>query len=150
MWATVWLKLKDIGGKIISSKIFLWGVVLLGGYLAINGFLKKDKFEEKDLPNSGSGLPVGWGAQQAKLLATEGNEVIDGLLTLASTKEIWAAKLVALSDDQLSLVFYAYNDSYGKVKNETMTEAMANEWNHPGSSSNWRNIIDRLRGMKLY
>jgi hypothetical protein len=150
MWAIIWIRIKEIGGSILTSKIFLWGAILAGAYLIFKGVFKKDKFEEKALPNSGSGLPKGWTAQNAKLIAADGNDVIDGIATLASTKEIWASSLINLSDDQLSLVFYAYNDGYGKANNETLTEAMAKEWNTPLGESNWKKIIARLRGLKLY
>ena len=150
MWEIIWIKVKEIGTSIISSKIFLWVAVLAGAYLLFKGVFKKDKFEEKSLPNSGSGLPKGWTAQNAKLIAAEANDVIEGVATLASTKEIWASSCIHLSDDQLSLIFYAYNDAYGKANNETLTEAMAKEWNTPIGESNWRKIVARLRGLKLY
>lgn len=150
MWEIIWIKVKEIGTSIISSKIFLWIAVLAGAYLLFKGVFKKDKFEEKSLPDSGSGLPKGWTAQNAKLIAAEANDVIEGVATLASTKEIWASSCINLSDDQLSLIFYAYNDAYGKANNETLTEAMAKEWNTPIGESNWRKIVARLRGLKLY
>ena len=150
MWEIIWIKVKEIGTSIISSKIFLWVAVLAGAYLLFKGVFKKDKFEEKSLPNSGSGLPKGWTAQNAKLIAAEANDVIEGVATLASTKEIWASSCINLSDDQLSLIFYAYNDAYGKANNETLTEAMAKEWNTPIGESNWKKIVARFRGLKLY
>lgn len=150
MWARILISIKEVGGKILSSKLFWYLAAALGVYFIVKNILAKDKFVLHDLPDSGSGLPKGWGTQQANLLAAEGNDVIDGLLTLGSSKEIWASKLVALTNDQLTLVYDAYNIKYGKTNDETLTEAMNNEWNNPGGNSNWRKVIDKLRELKLY
>lgn len=150
--ATIFLKLKEIGTSIITSKIFLWVAVLTGAYLIFKGVFKKDKFENISLPDSGSGLPKGWGTQQAKLIASEGWDVIDGFFDPDTAKETWAVKCMVLSDDQLTLVYNAYNDSYGRADGNTLTEAMLKEWITPGygGETDWKKLITRLKGLKLY
>jgi hypothetical protein len=151
MWQVFLLKAKDVLGSIASSKIFIWVMVGLGGYLLLKGIFKKDKFIEQTLPNSGSGIPKGWDTQSARLLATEANDVIDGLLTFSSTKELWAGKMSSLSNDQVTVVYNVYNQIYGKPKDETLTEAMKNEWWSPSiGKTNWEALIARLRSLKLY
>ena len=150
MWAIIWIKLKEVGASILTSKIFLWVIVLGGAYLVFMGIFKKDKFENVKLPDSGSGLPQGWGSQQAKILAADGHDVINGFATLANTKEVWATRIIELSNDQLTLIYNAYNEDFGRNEKETMTEAMNNEWNSPLFDSNWSKTIKRLRSLKLY
>jgi hypothetical protein len=149
MWATFLIRAKEVGGKILTSKIFIYAVIILASILALKGFFKKDKFEEKKLPDSGSGLPRGWGVQEAKLLAAEADDVISGLTTLNGTKEKFASKLMALSNDQITLVYNAYNKSFGENNKETLTEAMNNEWNYI-FDGDWTKVIARLRLLKLY
>lgn len=150
--ATIFLKLKEIGTSIITSKIFLWLAVLGGAYLIFKGVFKKDKFEDIELPNSGSGLPKGWGTQQAKLIAADMWDVIDGFFDFDTAKEAVASKCMILTDDQLTVVYNAYNDSFGRADGNTMTEAMGKEWITPGygGDSDWKKLHTRLRGLKLY
>jgi hypothetical protein len=152
MWAIIWLKIKEIGGSILTSKIFLWFVILGGAFLLIKGYFKKDKYEEQKLPNNGTGIPSGWTKQEAKLIATEGWDLIDGFFDLDEEKVKWAAGCLRLSDDQLTEVYNAYNEFFGKEDDNTLTEAMNGEWVFPvlGGNDEWKRLINRLRGLKLY
>jgi hypothetical protein len=91
---------------------------------------KADKVENPplpDIPNNGVNIPTGY-QTTAKSIATQLYDVVTGWFVWSSDKEKAFNVLWNLTDDQLVYVYRVYNSMYFKEYQETMTQAIQNEF----------------------
>ena len=121
----------------------LLGFVYWYGRRSISDTLKYDH----PLPNSGSGIPKNWDAQ-AVLFADNLNGVIEGVFTLSGAKDRVCATVLALTNDQITAVYNAYNRKYCTESATTLTRDLNGEFWRPASGV-LGDLVTKLKSLNL-
>jgi hypothetical protein len=134
--------------KIFTNKYFLIPffllIILASVYFIGKSAGKIGTPKHKKLPNGGSGISNGFDpAVQGKELYS----VMKGVFTFGSTKDIAFAKLLSLSDDELTAVYNWFNTEYASEDQGTMYEWISNE--EMFKSGVHLEILQKMRYLKL-
>ncbi|MGI4862469.1 MAG: hypothetical protein ACRYFZ_00985 [Janthinobacterium lividum] len=129
-------------------QIFLIAVAVLGlvywyGRRSISDTLKYDH----PLPNSGSGIPTNWSATAVKF-ADDLHGIIDGLFTLSGAKDRVCSQVLALTDDQITAIYNAYNRKYCTDSSATLTRDLDGEFWRPVSGK-LGDLVSKLKSLNL-
>jgi hypothetical protein len=129
-------------------QIFLIAAVLLGlvYWYGRNSISDKMKYDHP-LPNSGSGIPANWDATAVKL-ADDLYSIIDGLFTLSGTKDRVCSTVLALTNDQITAVYNAYNRKYCTDSSATLTRDLDGEFWRPVSGK-LGELVAKLKSLNL-
>lgn len=118
--------------------IYLWG--RKRGKESANG-------PDVNYPDGGAGIPAGWNPTP---LAKELHQVMDGLFTLASTKDETFEKLLALpTDDMFTSVYSAFNQLYFSEGEGTLREWINAESNTVAWDDTVESINNRFDQLNL-
>jgi|SRR6476469_1872800 len=104
----------------------------------------KQKYDA-ELPDNGTGIPAGWSPQP---IADKLYEVMDGIFQFGNTKEEEWRLCLSLTDDQLTAVYVAFNRTYCRDNNETLTSWIEDETGIAFNSAKPR-LLNRLRSLNL-
>ncbi len=129
-------------------QIFIIAAVVLAlvywyGRNSISDTMKYDH----PLPNSGSGIPANWDATAVKF-ADDLHGIIDGLFTLSGLKDRVCSSVLALTNDQITAVYNAYNRKYCVGSSATLTRDLDDEWWRP-SSGKLGDLVNKLKSLNL-
>ncbi|GAA4352989.1 hypothetical protein GCM10023185_13160 [Hymenobacter saemangeumensis] len=134
---------------IFANKPLQITLVVVGLVVAIYWYGKKAGDDKKkfdpELPNSGSGIPQGWDPMpRVRRL----HEVMAGVFTPSLSKEAEWRMNLALTNDQLTAVYGAFNRAYCTSNDETLTTWIDDEFGAPFNSAKPA-LLNRLRSLNL-
>lgn len=122
------------------------GVVLFfGAKWALRKLLDVEKRppRPKPLPHGGGGVPSGWSPEP---FSDELFQVMDGWFDSVQSKAIAFAKVIAMTDDQLTAVYNDWNRKYAVEEEATLTQRIRDESMQPGNADT---LISRLMSLRL-
>lgn len=105
--------------KIASFPVFWYAVIAFLAYIAWKKLTKppEEYFLEKPLPNSGSGIPVGW---KPDPLALKFHDYFVSWIADSTNLHLLYNEANALTDDQFVEFVQTYNAKYAKVDAKTL------------------------------
>jgi hypothetical protein len=121
----------------------LLGFVYWYGRRSISDTMKYDH----PLPNSGTGIPANWSATAVRF-ADDLHGIIDGVFTLSGAKDRVCSTVLALTNDQITAIYNAYNRKYCTDSASTLTRDLDGEWWRP-SSGVLGDLVNKLKSLNL-
>lgn len=109
-----WNVLVNAVKKLTSSSIFWYVFFAFAAYYAYKRLTKPPEttFLDTPLPNSGSGIPVGWNADS---LASQFHDFFDSFFVNTSDLQILYTQSNSLTNDQFVTLCKVYNAKYAKL-----------------------------------
>ncbi len=107
--------------------LFLGLLVLVGLFYWFYRLGKRSQQgKTEELPNSGSGIPQGWSAEQ---VAQRFYDAMNGWAANKPELEIVSNELLGFTDDQIVAVYNAWQNNYfAKYNKQSLPEVFAKEW----------------------
>ena len=100
------------------------------------------------LPNSGSGIPAGWGSPQAEGYADRLHAALGLFSNSDSSAEKTITQTLVLTSDQLTAVYNAYNRKYCTDASSTLTTDLDGGWWNPNTDDE-KSLIAKLKSLNL-
>lgn len=137
----------------MSTKVIIIIVIVIIVIISLIYFLGKRAGKRNaegpqvDYPKGGSGIPAGWNPVP---IAKELHDVMDGLFTSASDKEVAWQKLFDLpTDDMIVAVYNAYNQLYFGEGDGTLTDWIRDENYSNVAFGVKQDLLDKLQRLNL-
>lgn len=138
--------------KIAQNKtvqIVLIAIVVLAFVYYLGRKLGEKYIPPVPYPDGGNSLPVDW-QRQGDALTDQCRVILYGLGKRSDERDELFVSLFALSNDQLTYVYNAWNARYYKEKGDSLTQAIDDIIVYGWLTGNKKKIVNRLKSLGLY